>query len=287
MPNLFLDPIAENDAQGKPTGDVTDPAADIVAFLLSVPTDWQAGGRAGPRRVDATKTRLTCSTSRCCGSRATRFPRAAPTSICEEGIPEVAGREAEGRRAAAGELAIDPQRRTRTQRQLEYVARRTISKYGCFGCHDIPGLRRRQADRHAAGDWGRKDPSKLAFENIHKFLETHGIDADGADRRGNRAAPGRPRRRRSRATGAGRRRAPKPSAHEGALHAEHLDPGDKFSADDGLLPAVAQQPRPRRLPVAEAADPAQLRLQDDAQQELQRTAAHAEVPVQRRSSAKR
>ena len=41
MPNLFLDPIAETDAAGKPTGHVTDPAADIAAFLLSVPTDWQ------------------------------------------------------------------------------------------------------------------------------------------------------------------------------------------------------------------------------------------------------
>ena len=29
MPNLFLDPIAENDATGKPTGKVTDPAADV------------------------------------------------------------------------------------------------------------------------------------------------------------------------------------------------------------------------------------------------------------------
>ena len=44
MPNLFLDPIAETDAQGKPTGPVTDPAADIMAFLLSVPTDWKPEG---------------------------------------------------------------------------------------------------------------------------------------------------------------------------------------------------------------------------------------------------
>ena len=27
----------------------------------------------------------------------------------------------------------------RTERQLEYVARRSLSRYGCFGCHDIPG----------------------------------------------------------------------------------------------------------------------------------------------------
>jgi len=41
MPNLFLDPIAEKDPAGNPTGKVTDPAADVMAFLLSVPTDWK------------------------------------------------------------------------------------------------------------------------------------------------------------------------------------------------------------------------------------------------------
>ncbi len=47
MPNLFLDPIAENDAIGNPTGHVTDPAADVMAYLLSVPTDWK------PEQIDA------------------------------------------------------------------------------------------------------------------------------------------------------------------------------------------------------------------------------------------
>jgi hypothetical protein len=41
MPNLFLEPIEEKDPQGKPTGKVTDPAADISAFLLDAPSDWR------------------------------------------------------------------------------------------------------------------------------------------------------------------------------------------------------------------------------------------------------
>ena len=44
MPNLVLDPIAAKDAQGKPTGVMTDPAADIAKFLLGVESEWQAEG---------------------------------------------------------------------------------------------------------------------------------------------------------------------------------------------------------------------------------------------------
>ena len=35
MPNLFLEPIEEAD------GKLTDPAADIAAFLLASKQDWQ------------------------------------------------------------------------------------------------------------------------------------------------------------------------------------------------------------------------------------------------------
>ena len=49
MPNVFLEPIAEVDAAGKPTGKVTDSAADVAAFLLCVPADWQpTDAPAGP-----------------------------------------------------------------------------------------------------------------------------------------------------------------------------------------------------------------------------------------------
>ena len=43
MPELYLDPIVEKDAQNQPTGKVTDPAADIAAFLLGSPTGWKPG----------------------------------------------------------------------------------------------------------------------------------------------------------------------------------------------------------------------------------------------------
>ncbi|NOZ40670.1 MAG: hypothetical protein GXP24_10655, partial [Planctomycetes bacterium] len=39
MPELFLDPITEKDTTGKPTGKVTDPAADIAVFLMNNASD--------------------------------------------------------------------------------------------------------------------------------------------------------------------------------------------------------------------------------------------------------
>jgi cytochrome c551/c552 len=66
-----------------------------------------------------------------------------------------------------------------TRRKLIYVGRRTISRYGCYGCHDIPGFETARPIGTALQDWGRKDTSKLAFEHIHEFLHHHG-EPDGS-----------------------------------------------------------------------------------------------------------
>jgi cytochrome c2 len=58
-------------------------------------------------------------------------------------------------------------------RLLIYVGRRTISRYGCYGCHDIPGFETSRPIGTALQDWGRKDTSKLALEHIEEFLHHH------------------------------------------------------------------------------------------------------------------
>ena len=55
------------------------------------------------------------------------------------------------------------------------MARRSLSRYGCFGCHDIPGYETAKPIGTPLANWGRKDPSQLAFENIGEFLATHGV----------------------------------------------------------------------------------------------------------------
>ena len=74
--------------------------------------------------------------------------------------------EPQGRRGRAGR-PVD--RREPPEQKLQYVGRRTISKYGCSGCHDIPGFENAKPIGTGLADWGRKDPSKLAFEQIDQL----------------------------------------------------------------------------------------------------------------------
>lgn len=65
------------------------------------------------------------------------------------------------------------------ERQLRYIGRKTISRYGCYACHDIPGFEDGRPIGAGLNDWGRKDTSKLAFEHITEFLHHHG-EPDGS-----------------------------------------------------------------------------------------------------------
>jgi cbb3-type cytochrome oxidase cytochrome c subunit len=51
------------------------------------------------------------------------------------------------------------------------LGRRTIRKRGCFGCHDIAGFEEAQPIAPALTDWGRKQVSLLAFEQINEFVQ--------------------------------------------------------------------------------------------------------------------
>ena len=66
--------------------------------------------------------------------------------------------------------------------KLSYVGRKTIARYGCFACHDIPGFETARSIGPALNDWGRKATSKLAFEHIAEYLKAHG-EADGSSTR--------------------------------------------------------------------------------------------------------
>jgi cbb3-type cytochrome oxidase cytochrome c subunit len=65
------------------------------------------------------------------------------------------------------------------RRKRLYVGRRTVSQYGCYGCHDISGYEEARPIGTALQDWGRKDTSQIAFEHIHEFLHHHG-EPDGS-----------------------------------------------------------------------------------------------------------
>jgi cytochrome c551/c552 len=170
MPNLFLDPIAETDANGTATGRVTDPVADIATYLLSVPANWQ------PEATVPSRERMTAEEEKAAEDLtavwlSASFPKKLAAQYAHDGIPErLADTVKVDEKTLVGMTAAD-----RTQRQLNYVARRSLSRYGCFGCHDIPGYEAAKPIGTPLANWGRKDVSQLAFENITTFLATHGV----------------------------------------------------------------------------------------------------------------
>ena len=61
----------------------------------------------------------------------------------------------------------------RRDAMLYYVGKKAVSRLGCFGCHDIPGFDSAKPVGTALADWGKKDPSRLAFEDIANYVKKH------------------------------------------------------------------------------------------------------------------
>ncbi len=54
-----------------------------------------------------------------------------------------------------------------------YLGKKAVSRLGCFACHDIPGFDNAKPIGVALNDWGKKDPGRLAFEDIDQYLLHH------------------------------------------------------------------------------------------------------------------
>jgi len=159
MPNPLLEPIAVADAPGKSgAAKMTDPVADLVAYLLA------AKGHtldASPPPPDADLDELVLA------HLAVRYTRDEAKRIVDHGLwPQ--------QLAAATDDQCELIAPISRRKKLHYVARRTIAKRGCFGCHDIPGFEQAQPIGPVLSDWGRKDPSLLAFGRIAQLLEADG-----------------------------------------------------------------------------------------------------------------
>ncbi len=164
MPNLFLDPQTQD---GKPV----DPAADITAFLLSQTTTPLANNPV-PQPGDTTLDQLVVLYA----------GKVIGVAAAEKMVAD-GGRYPETDKATikGDEQDLHGDRLTR-EMKLQYVGRRTVSRYGCYGCHDIPGFETARPIGTKLENWGRKDRTKLAMEHIEEFLHHHG-EADGSSTR--------------------------------------------------------------------------------------------------------
>ena len=168
MPDLFLDPIERKDESGKIV-EVIDPVADITAYLMSSTSDWKPAEAhlpsASERQSRAALDQLVLDNLK------EHFPNYRAEKFLKSGIPDSLRGELKG---AETELVVADQNGILSDEQkLQYIGRKSIGKYGCFGCHDIPTFEDAKPIGTALADWGRKDSSKLAFEHISHYLE-HG-----------------------------------------------------------------------------------------------------------------
>jgi mono/diheme cytochrome c family protein len=54
-----------------------------------------------------------------------------------------------------------------------YIGRKAITRLGCFGCHEIPGFATAKPIGTPLNDWGKKDPERLAFEDIAAYVKSN------------------------------------------------------------------------------------------------------------------
>ena len=171
MPHLFLD--------GEGSGEKhVDPAADIAAFLLKLegaPADFKPTQQyETPKSLDNVvrddvvlnelvsyflKKMLTSKEVDGL-MQSGKYPR--PLNDIKGDEIELAGG---GDKLDAAEFH---------DRKLSYLGRKSITRYGCYGCHDIPNFEKARPIGTGLQDWGKKDRSRLAFEHIHEYLHHNG-----------------------------------------------------------------------------------------------------------------
>ncbi|MEO2014155.1 MAG: hypothetical protein ABGZ53_07255, partial [Fuerstiella sp.] len=150
-------------------------AADIVAFLLS------QGEAQKFEVVEPSDTALDALVK--LFLKKSRFSEVAVQQIlASRTFPQKSSDVAGDERVLATEDKTAVDEEEWKERKLEYIGRRTISRYGCYGCHDIPGYADARPIGVALQDWGRKDTSKLGLEHIEEFLHHHG-EPDGSSTR--------------------------------------------------------------------------------------------------------
>ncbi|MDE0737119.1 MAG: hypothetical protein OSB47_14955, partial [Pirellulaceae bacterium] len=171
MPDLFLGPIEKKDVKGKVL-EVTDPVADIVEYLLSAQTDWKP--LAQEVQSDQINALLEVYLE--------DGYAVAKADIMKRGFAPARAERMQGheRELGVSQQDYDAGKPLSEAQKLRYLGRKSIAKYGCYGCHDIPGFEDAKPIGTGLADWGRKDPGKLAFEHVNEFLASHGHGGHGA-----------------------------------------------------------------------------------------------------------
>ncbi|MCE9603773.1 MAG: c-type cytochrome [Planctomycetia bacterium] len=184
MPNLLLDPITTSTTvagAAAPTTSTTDPAADIAAFLLA---DKNRPSDKAPWKPEAVpslngKEKDIDDLLRLYLGGA--FTKSDTEAYLKTGIPAERKSQIKGDERL---LIVEAGEAWSNDKKLNYLGKKSIGRLGCAGCHDIPGFEDAKSIGTGLADWGRKEPSKLAFEQILAYLSEkdggHGHGGHGA-----------------------------------------------------------------------------------------------------------
>jgi len=169
MPNVLLEPVTLAD------GTVSDPAADATEWLMRSTENWR------PENIPSAAS-LTAEEKGALEELALMYLKERFTSVRAEKVLKAG--------LSADQASIQGDERMLTGLSgagggvrdailLDYVGKKTIAKLACYSCHDIPGFEDGKPAGAALADWGRKDPSRIAFEQaghfvMHQFASKHG-----------------------------------------------------------------------------------------------------------------
>ena len=176
MPNVLLEPVALAD------GTVSDPAADATEYLMGSGRDWKptadwqvetlsgevsfpmaSAGELGEDERQALDELALIYLKE-------RFTTVRAKQVLAKGLVNVDSIQGDER------MLVGLDGADRDQTLLRYVGKKTINKLACYSCHDIAGFEDGRAAGAALADWGRKDPSRIAFEQASHFV-THQLAA--------------------------------------------------------------------------------------------------------------
>jgi len=216
MPSVLLEPITN------PDGTTTDPAADATAYLMQSTEDWR------PADVPSA-TSLSSEERGALDELALMYLRERFTSARAEEILK-SGLGTRGAAIRGDEQMLAAMSDDRDGALLRYVGKKTIGKLACYSCHDIPGFEDAKPAGAALADWGRKEPSRIAFEQashfvLHELAAAHGNGHGPAAAHGAGHEPGS-----GRVGGGPGRMDASPAIHPTSAEATH----DARPADDGL-----------------------------------------------------
>jgi cytochrome c551/c552 len=165
MPNVLLEP--ERLADGR----IADPAADATAYLMQSTEDWRPAEIPSESLADGEREALD---ELALMYLKERFPTVRAQAILKAGLTAEQGTM---RGDEAMLVGLDGPARDATL--LHYVGKKTIGKLACYSCHDIPGFEDAKPAGAALADWGRKESSRIAFEQVSQFVTHQLADAHG------------------------------------------------------------------------------------------------------------